>query len=234
LRISVTLPSVYPEALRQTLENLDDATTEHELEVIVVAPWTPDRSFYLRRGRVLWVEEANPTGCVAAHAAAFARATGELVTAWTDDHDYVEGWDAIAVENFLRRERPPFSLGLRQVSATPRVGTVFGRYYPYFPLMRCSDVAKVGGWFDTRYTHGFSDPDLGLRVWQAGGRCEWADEMTVVPRPENDARRSGTPDYLDDVPVFLDRWGSVYGAGYDLSNMRAWNVDVLVEDYREP
>ena len=231
MKISVTLPSIHEEALSQTLDNLEHATTTHEIEVLVVSP------FSVKRDQVVWIEEREATGCVAGHAAAAARATGDLITAWTDDHDYAPGWDERAVENFLDREGKgpqPFSLGLRQVSATPRVGTVFGIYYPYFPVMRRAAISKVGGWFDAkRYTHGFSDPDLGLRVWFNGGRCEWADEMTVIPRPENDSRRSSVPDYFNDIQPFVDRWAPIYGRGHDLSNMRSWNVDRLVSELPE-
>jgi hypothetical protein len=225
VKISITLPSIHPEHLALTLDSIGRATTTHDVEVLVVSP------FPVEHPGVVWIRETESTGCVAGHAAAYGRATGDLITAFADDHDYAHGWDDMAVTDFLSRATDKsFSLGLRQISATPRVGTVFAKYYPYFPLMRRADVATVGGWFDTRYTHGFSDPDLGLRVWQAGGCCEWADHMSIIPRPENDARRSPVPDYLADLPRFVERWGATYGAGWNLDDMRSWNVDRLVSE----
>ena len=214
MRISITLPSLHPELLERTLGNIAEATTRHRVEVIAVSP------FPVRHAGVVWVEEQEPRGNVPAHAAAFRHATGDFITAFVDDHAYVEGWDELAVEGYLRRAGDQlFILGLRQA---PHTGQVFGRYYAYFPFMRLEDAHAVGGWYDPRYRHGFGDCDLGLRVWAAAGRCEPVHETTIVTLPAD-----ATPSrYEDDMPVFLERWAATHGAGYDLSHLRGFNVDV--------
>lgn len=231
--ISITLPSLHPELIEKTLDNISEVTMTHTFEVLVCTPhsfepWASDH------GSCIYVGDKIQNGCVAAHAAAARMATGNFITSFADDHDYARGWDEMAVENFLRREQEgsrPLSLGLRQVSSTPHVGTMFGIYYPYFPFMRLADARAIGGWYDDScYVNGFSDPDLGMRVWKAGGRCEWADQATISPRPEDSARR-GAPNYLDDAKTFLARWSDEYGKGWDLRHVRGWDLDVPLSTF---
>src|ERR1700680_3068687 len=96
--ISITLPSLYPDALTRTLHNIRD-TTKQEHEIIVVSPFEPPII-----GNVLWVKETSPAGCNAAHMTALGRVTGEFVTGWVDDHTYLGDWSDIVIEDFLERE----------------------------------------------------------------------------------------------------------------------------------
>src|ERR1700688_2592159 len=96
--ISITLPSLYPDALTRTLHNIQD-TTKQEHEIIVVSPFEPPLI-----GPAIWIKEVRPAGCNAAHMAALEKVTGEFITGWVDDHVYVDDWSDIIVEDFLERE----------------------------------------------------------------------------------------------------------------------------------
>jgi hypothetical protein len=234
--ISITLPSIYPSALARAIHSIADVTRGSH-EIIVVSP------FYASGPNVVWVSEPERKGCSAAHSLAFQSAKGEFVTAWADDHDYVDGWDELALDDFRTREqvflksggKGPFELGLRHT--TPRhLGTEFGIYYPYFPFMRTEDVKKVGGWLPSDYWGGFSDSDLALRVWSSGGRCEWSKEGLVIPHEDNFARTyvgGGAVWTPADMALFLQRWAPRYGAGWDTSNLRRFNIDLIPERYPE-
>src|ERR1039458_1786544 len=163
--ISITLPSLYPEALERALTNIECATRA-PYQVIVVSPFEVHRA--VRGGELVWIKETRSTGCNAAHMAAFAQATGEFVTGWVDDHFYSDGWDVMARRDFEEREaafhaKSPgqvFELGLRHRNPT-HCGTEFGIYYPYFPFMRTSDAKRVG-WLTDEYR---TSPRIGpLRV----------------------------------------------------------------------
>jgi hypothetical protein len=235
MKISITLPSLSPDLLNKTLDNIDAAASgEHVFQVLVCSPFEVD--YRLANGVVIWIDDKACTGCVAAHWAAYEHATGDLITAFADDHTYVKGWDEEAVSNFLIREAASdgcygsklFSLGLRQV---PYIGTVFGFYYPYFPLMRLADVKAIGGWYDSsKYIEGYSDPDLALRVWSAGGRCEWADMQTIVVGPYDHMRRK-TSSPPEDEKTFLKTWAETYGKGWNLSHFRNWNIDKEIRKF---
>lgn len=226
-RISISLPSIYGPALERTLKNIRDAT-RNSYEVILVSPIQPP----IDEEHVVWIEEkeGTGTGCNAGHAAAYPRMTGDFLTPWVDDHFYVDGWDALAIQNYEDREKAfgkkgkPFVLGLRH--AFPHhVGTEFGIYYPYFPFIRRSYVKNAKGWFDAAYKKGFADSDLALRVWAAGGRCEWSDHALVTVHSD-DSRKVGIMFEQSDMDLFVSRWAPKYGEGWSTSTIRDFNLDI--------
>ncbi len=240
--ISITLPSIHPEALDRALRNVRDATRSPH-EVIVVSPFKPPDI-----GSVTWVPETKSTGCNAAHMAAMRAATGAFITGWVDDHYYVDGWDVLALADFRDREAAfhvmspgsPFELGLRHINPT-HLGTEFGMYYPYFPFMRMAAVREVG-WLTDEYWTGFADSDLAMRVWDAGGRCEWTSEGIIIVHPDD--QRKNMADTVanydiidqahcrpDDMALFIRRWAPKYGHGWDVSHLRGFNVDVTPERF---
>lgn len=240
--ISVTLPSLRPAALARTLENIERTRTS-DVEVVVVSPFDPGP-------RAVWVAEGEPRGIAAAHAAGFVAVTGEFVVPFADDHEFLPGWDAVAVANFTAREYNDrensnlFSLGLRGAHSG-HVGTEFGIYYPYFPMMRRSAVAAVGGWLDGAFVAGFADSDLALRVWSTGGRCEWSVQGLLRPLPDDarkrdadDGARRPAANYTQgDLDLFISRWAPVYGSGWPVARLSDFCIDLdpahntpLVED----
>lgn len=187
--ISVTLPSLYPEVLVTCVDNLR-WTARGKLEIIVVAPFDlPPRD------NVLVVREQERRGIAAAHAVAARHATGDYLFPWADDHLMMDGWDeaALAEHEEGRKYSPVFSLGLRHIAPHNNVETIFGMYYPCFPLMLRADVEAIGGWLSADFKAGFSDDDLGLRVWEKAGRCEWSKIRPVRPTQATARRVAGDP-----------------------------------------
>ena len=220
-RVTVILPSIYPDACSRALRNIRDATRGPH-EVILVSPFPPPVEIV----NLQWLEETVPAGSPAAQARAVTQATGRYVTACSDDHLYVDGWDSLAVNDFESRgpDSKLLCLGLRQLGAC--IGTAFGVYYPYFPFMRRSDTKAVG-WYDPAYRAIFGDVDLGLRVWASGGRCEWSAQELLVPTPEDAERRGAYPD--EDMRLCIEKWHRQFGGPkWDTSHLRGFNIDVPV------
>ena len=234
MKISITVPSIYPDACERALNNLRDAT-RGDYEVILISPFEPPGG---ARKNVVWLREdpATASGCNAGHALALKYFTGDFVVPWVDDHLIADGWDTTLVRYYEERENrfhkkhagKPFSVGLRH--AWPHhVGTEFGIYYPYFPFQRRSYLDAVG-WFDPAYKKGFADSDLALRIWSAGGRCEWSDKAYIVVH-HDDNRKDGVVFDPRDMELFVERWAPVYGQGWQTGHIRDFNMDVVPEDF---
>ena len=215
MKLSITLPSIREAACWRTLANIA-ATTYGAYEVIVVSP------FPVRAPDVVWVREDQPTGGSRAQAIAGRHASGDLLVAMSDDRAFVEGWDIDLRAAWTDRElatKGRLCMGLRHVRSR-LVGTCFGLYYPYFPVIR----RESGLWYDPAYRHNFGDCDLGMRVWNAGARCEFGPEVLEV-HPEDAAQRRA-PDIDEEMRRFIQRWAPVYGRGWDCRTLRGFNIDV--------
>lgn len=228
--ILITLPSLYPDACAAALANIRDATRSPH-EVIVVSPFEPPAI-----GNVVWLPERVPLGCAAAHhRAAFHRRMGDHLVSFADDHEFLDGWDEVALRNFNARcgDHAPFALGLRGAHSG-HCGSNFGILYAYFPMMRRADVDQVG-WIGRDFRTGFGDSDLSMRVWDAGGRVEWSEVGLLRPTPD-DKRKETPSDHRQfaaytkaDLSQFLDRWVPKYGGGWG-RRIDEFNVDFRPED----
>jgi hypothetical protein len=231
--ISITLPSLYPEACARALNNIRDATRSR-YEIVMVSPFEPPRG----HRHIWWIREdpAQSNGCNAGHAKALDFLTGDFVIPWVDDHFLQDGWDVSALRQYERRENEfhrqsagrPFALGIRH--CWPRhVGSEFGIYYAYFPLIR-RKYLDVVGWFDPAYRKGFADSDFCFRIWDAGGRCEWSEGDQIVVHHDDD-RKAGVVFEQADMDLFVRRWAPKYGRGWQTGKIRDFNCDVVPDSF---
>jgi glycosyltransferase involved in cell wall biosynthesis len=214
-KISITLPSIYPAALHRSLSNIR-ATTAGPHEIIVVS------QFEVSGENIKWIKETEKRGCAFAHSVAAQYATGDFITPTADDCDYLPGWDERVIQIYNERapkDGRPFLLGLHY----GLIGTVFGIYYANFPFLRRDHAMNIG-YFDGNYRTGFTDSDLSLKIWSAGGRCEYSVERLIEITAE-DKRKGGEDCPADDLGYFVKKWRWKYGWRFDTSYMRAINVD---------
>lgn len=230
MKISITLPSIYPDSLANAINNINE-TTRLPHEILVVSP------FEMRGDNVVWIQETERRGCNYAQVVAAKYATGDLITAHADDFHYVDGWDEKVVPDFLERERLCrgfYLMGLRYDIAN-WVGTVFGMYYANFPFARRELMSKLG-WLGPEYKRGFGDSDLSMRVWDHGGVCEFSTDKVLVPvrgsaGTLDDMRKQHVLFEPEDMALFLMRWKQRYGIEWDTSYLRGFNLDVdIVEN----
>lgn len=232
MKVSITLPSIFPAALDRALANIR-ATTRGDYEVVVVSP------FRVEADDVVWIEEIERNGCAFAHTVAAQHATGDFITAMADDCDYAPGWDLAALENYERRAPKDGSLFCLGLNYGAYVGTVFGIYYPNFPFLRRDHAISVG-YYDGNYKRGFGDCDLALKIWSRGGRCEFSGRQLLLMTAE-DARKGHELSALyapEDLEYFAGKWAPRYGRGFGVSSLRAFNIDIdpvlrpaLVKDF---
>lgn len=224
MKLSVTLPSLFPELLQHALPALYRSVPAGvELEILVVSP------FKVQGPGLVWIPESEARGNCFAHHMAYRQATGDYVLTLSDDFVVAPGSLQAALEHVVGGEDRnfPFSVGLHHQAGI--AGTVFGIYYPYFPLMSRASIEAVGGYFSTDYAAHFGDVDLALRVWSAGGRCELSQDAAITGLvregiiPESTHRSSAR---IRDLETFVRRWKPVFGAGWKTSDIRDFNLDI--------
>jgi len=230
MKIAVLLPTRAPELAVGAIDSFAHALRAFPDSEIVVVSQAP-----VAGPKVRWVAEGDQLrGVNAAQSIAYAATDADVVIAGSDyvrmRPDAVERAIAFLLENEPATE--PYLLGLNfiQPAVFPfgTLGTVYGFYYPYFPMARRYTVAAAGGWYDPVYRGYWGDSDLALRVWHApGGRCEMTpgciDLVAGRDGLDNAAGRLATLER--DMVTFRARWESRLGRGWG-PTMRDFNIDL--------
>jgi hypothetical protein len=170
MKLSIVLPTLFPQLVDGAIAAAREAARNFDYEIVVVAP------FEVAGPGIRWVPETAPRGSIAACNSGFAAATGDVVALIADDNRLDPGALDLAIAHLTAREAafPLLSVGFPlAVRGAIVVGSVYGRYYPYFFAIRKTTLAHFGGGFDEGFVKHCADPDLGLRIWAAGGRCEF-------------------------------------------------------------
>ncbi len=226
MKLSLVLPSLFPNALHRTIGNLRATTRGVDYEILAVTPFE-----VAEVGGVRWIREDESRGGVAAHTLAYSQMTGDILVALADDVLLVDNWAELCLKRFLAREagRDHFCIGLHQTNFV--VGAVCGIYFPFFAVVRASTLRVIGGHYDPAYVAHYADPDLALRIWKAGGRCERTD-IPLISRVEREGEESidspaktGRSEKRD-IATFAERWRSTYGSGWRFESMEDFNLDV--------
>jgi hypothetical protein len=227
VKLSILMPSLFPDLAKQSIQSIYDADCPCEYEIVVVAPYS------LAGPHIVSVPEPDSRGVNPAAVQAYQHSTGDIVLAWSDDVLMYPGALRIALDFFQEREREfeLYCCGLHFGEPRGRslIGTVFGIYYAWFPLVRRTTVDRVGGYLSTEYTSGWGDADLGMRIWQAGGRCEASEKSYVRQIPNRDALPESdhkNRNKLEDMRAFARKWSPVFGHGWNVNELRNFNIDL--------
>lgn len=229
MKVSLILPSIVPELLDRALENIYATAEMEDYEIIVVSP------FEVRKPRVVWVPETELRGVIAAHAAAYAVATGDILAALSDDVTWEPGWLARVVDFVESREKLyfPYASGFVVLVDDNRFGiatTMYGYYYPTWTAISRRSVEAIGGYFSTEFYAAFSEADLGLRIWEKGGRCELCPtaRLRLIPNrnEEYPVATHGQRRFAADQQTFLAKWSPRLGQNWDKNYLRGFCVDV--------
>ena len=210
--LSIVLPTINRDLFERSLGPLRAGVGDLEHEIVVVSP------FEAKGAGIRWVEDKERPGPPRAAQRGFEAARGEVVLVMNDDNAVTPGAIQLAYEFHGRRSAmfEPYACGLQVRPAS--VGTVFGLYYPYYPMIRRDSAERLGGFFDPAYGAGFCDADLALRVWHAGGRCELAPEAWIEPTNfEYRYTEARNRQVEADEITFVERWYGIFGQGWSRS-----------------
>lgn len=236
--LSIILPSKRHFHLKRTLFEIHENTTGVDYEVIVISP------FRVEGDHTIWVPEP-PGGCGGpgpANSLGYAYSSGRYICPMTDDVLPIPNWATNAMHFVEENEKEcfPFCAGLVYLrSPIPgnhniSFGSAYGHYFPFFPFMSRRSVEAIGGWILPEFRRGFTDADLGLRVWHNGGVCRQCTnscvlsaQLAILFSNALDIERDFS-DQMDDFARFVEKWKPVYGEGWpDDFHVIAQNHDGL-------
>ncbi|CAK0775844.1 hypothetical protein CCP2SC5_60052 [Azospirillaceae bacterium] len=230
-RVSITLPSLRPNFLSQCLAAIYESAEYDDYEVLVVSP------FEVRADKVRWIEEKQKNGNCRAHALAYEHASGDIIVAMTDYIIPRRKWLKNAVEHvsFYERKIFPYCSGLFWSNSSaigPTIGTIFGRYYPYYPIATRKSLEAIGGWYSCEFVANYGDADIGLRIWAAGGACQVCWDSVIAASyarsmvPSHQIGLKAQEQISCDQMVFVKKWQKIYGEGWSTERRASFNCDL--------
>lgn len=224
MKLSVILPTLHPEAARATADSVYAAMAHLPGLDFEIVACSPER---VQGPRVVHVPEDTPEGSVAANLKALAASSGDLLLNLSDDVVLHPLAIRDALGCLLTREAiegaRPMLIGIHWLFENDdkgMIGTVWGRYYPYYFLMRRSERV---GWMDRAYISHFADPDVAMKVYDAGGSCHLSPGILYrISQPDGPHKMASM---ARDMATFQMRWGAKFGGGWGTA-LREFNVDL--------
>jgi glycosyltransferase involved in cell wall biosynthesis len=213
MKLTVVLPTLFAELLPEAIDAAHAAADGLEREILVVSPFDPGRH------DVRWVADPSPRGSIAAANAGFAAARGDIVALASDDTRLTQGALAAAVARLAAL--PGGMAGFpRVVGGDAYIGTVYGHYYPYYFALARATLDRVGP-FDEGYRKHYADPDLAMRIWASGGRCEFLRDAAVVDIASRGTAGEAPDKTLGSRAADFARFAGAWGPKFD----RAWEEE---------
>ncbi|RJF83671.1 glycosyltransferase family 2 protein [Azospirillum cavernae] len=227
---SIILPTLRQPLAEAAIRAIQEHSVGHDYEIVLVAPFAIDAP------RVVSVIETERRGNCTAHATGYAASSGDVIVAMSDDHLALPGWLDGVAETIAAKEKLdfPFLGGLNRPDH-PHFGVIYGLYYAYFPVMSRRSVEEVGGWFSTDYRAHYGDPDLAIRVWALGGRCELlpGDHLATNPDEDPDSQSIHKQTSMAaDVATFATKYHRAFGGGFPL-DFGQINFDYHISELRD-
>jgi len=206
--ISILLPSVRPEAVKQTIREFAETNPGFDYEIVVVSP------FEVQGENVIWVEEREPLGSVSATFMAYVHSRGKYVIYFSDD--VTPGQNCLTeMYNFMEQHPAPFIGAFKMMDSTREIGP-FGAYDKLYACYGClsrETISKLDGFFDTQFLFSWADIDISLRCWEIGGKVEICHTAVVYPHQiHDDVYKNHREKYWNsDVNQFFDIWHEKLG-----------------------
>lgn len=218
MKVSIILPTLFPDLARRAIDDWRKQLAGIEHEFVVVCPHEVGGDC------VRWVPEDKPSGSSAAAQLGFENSTGDVLIGTADDHRFgpTAVQDALTAFSDPNRIFPLVLAYPHRRGAIDFVWTYFGRLGTTFTAIGRADVERAGGYSDRAYRIAFSDSDLGMRVWRAGGQVRHARSFvqSVNDRLGNGEAPTKTVEMFDkDFVTFHARWASHFDPAWGDMNI---------------
>ena len=190
-RISLIISSLRPEKIEWSLQKLQ--RFEGEIEVVVASPFPIESRAFLKwvpvpggfegldfrdrelRGELSLAEKYNLS---------LLHSSADYIVFNNDDLEIEGEWvpDLLKHMDEMTKQYSPYLCCFTNSFQGIRVGnySIFGKLYAHQGCISRRDLARIGGYlYDSRMRTEYVDPDLSLRVWEAGGRVAICNKINV-------------------------------------------------------
>lgn len=214
IKLSIILPSLRENNLNKCLKCIySNSFTNYE--VIVVGNFEP---LFLLGGwwnqtnlNIKFIDDDKCIGTTYAIQRGFEKATGEYIVTLSDDALVCPHWDDHMIAFLEKQPTNKIVLGNFRVydhtGEMPKIG-YYNRQFSMFPILKKSDIEKLGIYYSTEYNAFYSDPDLGMRVSEANGliaNCNTAIIYHIFNPDEGWLQRK--ENYMQrDEELFKSKW----------------------------
>jgi len=207
--ISIILPSLREKLALETIKEFEITNKDFDYEIVIISP------FPVKREKIVHVFEEKPQGVSIAYNAGYKCSSGKYICWWSDDAFPTKGC-LLNMVNFLKTKKPPFigAFGIKDKKGIEHPQwKAYGKLYACWGCASRETIEMVGGFFDPIYKCYFADPDLGLRVWEKGGRVEVCPDAWLISHGLMDKLREDNQiRYFEkDMNAFFDRWHDKFG-----------------------
>ena len=207
--ISVIISSLRPDRLEATIDNI---SSESDLvEVVVASVHAPKPRDFVIHVPVPAPGQANELTFTQKYNLACAQAGGEYIVYNNDDLHFTPGWSRPLIEHMQKVSVHPYVAAFQIATKGEIIArhTIFGLLYANHGCIRKRDLELVGGQLlDERIYMYYSELDLALRVWSAGGKIAICDP--VVMHADRDVDQVAVPKILKEKSNYGQRKPQTY------------------------
>lgn len=223
VKLSILIPSLRPKKLATLIHTIRQKTfVVYEIICIVKdkASFFADEEGNIFEHRIKVIEDLYLTGTTMAIRQGLEHATGEYVVTLSDDCEvglYWADWmirdmeeesilnpEIPLIGNFVvfdKKDRPS------PIGEMPHIG-YFGKQFSMFPIIKQSDIMKIGGYYSTEFNAFYSDPDLGIRLARNCGKIVNSQTARIFHPYNPDALHlyNKSEYFQKDEEIFKKKW----------------------------
>jgi len=218
IKLSIILPSLRPEKLKELLWSIETYTFI-KYELIFIIDSLQNFSFlenitlepYLKNVTILF--DDKKTGTVYPIGLGLEKSQGEYIVTLSDDCLVTPCW-ADEMYDFMKSQDQSIPLlgNFRVYDTKNEYGPIgyYGKIFSMFPFIKKTDIDKIGGYYLLDFNAHYADPDLGMRVWNMGGKVISCPHAWIFHIWNGDKLHQDNYNkyFKKDEEVFTNKWSN--------------------------